>query len=116
MLRTFVAMRLLVGGTSWLAPAMSARLSGFDPAGNPQAAYWARLFGVRDVVLGLGALQLTGDARRRLIQLTAACDVADLVATVLGRRSGSLPARTALLAGSVAVAAGAVAAAAAAET
>lgn len=115
MFRTFVLMRLLVGGVSYLAPNLGGRLSGFDPAGNPQAAYWARLFGVRDVVLGLGALQADGAARRNIVQLTAACDAADVASALIGRRAGYLPARTALLAGGLAVAAGAVAAAAAAE-
>ena len=115
MFRTFVLMRLLVGGASYLAPGLSARLSGFDPDGNPQAAYWARLFGVRDVVLGLGALQAEGEARRRIVRLTAACDAADLVSTLAGRRAGYLsPAATALASG-VAITAGAVAAAAATE-
>ena len=115
MLRTFVLMRAVVGGTSWLAPRLSGRLFGFDPDANPQAAYWARLFGVRDVVLGVGALQTDGAARRRILALTAACDAADLAATALARRSGDLPARTALLSAGLAVTAGAVAAAAVAE-
>jgi hypothetical protein len=113
MLRTFVVMRVVVGGVTWLAPEASARLSGFDPRANPQAAYWARLFGVRDVVLGLAAHRSSGAARRRIVALTAACDAADLAATVLGRRAGHVPPRAALLAGGLAAGAGAVAWAAA---
>ncbi|HEX8122352.1 MAG TPA: hypothetical protein VF549_13910 [Solirubrobacteraceae bacterium] len=113
MLRTFVAMRVLVGGVTWLAPEHSARMSGFDPGANPQAAYWARLFGVRDVVLGLAAHRSSGAARRRIVALTGACDAADLAATVVGRRAGHVPPRAALLSGAVAAAAGAVAWAAA---
>jgi hypothetical protein len=113
MLRTFVAMRVLVGGASYLAPNLGARLFGLDPAGNPQAAYWARLFGVRDVALGVGAMTTTGAARRQVLQLTAACDAADLASTLIGRRAGYLSVVTTLLSGGLAVAAGAVAAAAA---
>ena len=114
MLRTFALMRVLVGGQSWLAPKLSARLFGFDPDGNPQAAYWTRLFGVRDVVLGVAALQTEGEARRRIVQLTAACDAADLASAVIGRRAGYLSGTTALLAGGLALGAGVVASAAAA--
>jgi hypothetical protein len=115
MFRSFVLMRLVVGGASYLAPRLSARLSGFDPDGNPQAAYWARLFGVRDVVLGIGALQAEGDARRRIVKLTAVCDAVDLVSALAERRAGYLSTGTAALAGAVAITAGAVAASAAAE-
>ena len=114
MLRTFALMRVLVGGQSWIAPKLSARMVGLDPDRNPQAAYWARLFGVRDVVLGLAALQTEGEARKRVIQLTAACDVADLTSSVLGRRAGYLSGNAALLSGGLALVAGVVAVAAAA--
>ena len=115
MLPTFLAMRLVVGGMSYLAPGLSARLFAFDPDGNPQGAYWARLFGVRDVVLAVAAARTSGAARRQVIQLTAACDAADVVTTLLGRRAGYLPRSAALLSTGLAVTAGVVAAAAAAE-
>lgn len=113
MLRTFVVMRILVGGVSWLAPDLAARLSGFDS--EPRARYWARLFGVRDVVLGVAAHAAGGADRERIIKLTAACDAADLAAAVLGARSGDVRPRAALLAGSIAVTAGLVATAAASD-
>jgi hypothetical protein len=116
LLRTFALMRVVVGGQSSLAPRLSARMVGFDPDRNPQAAYWTRLFGVRDVVLGVAALQTEGDARRRIIQLTAACDAADLASAVMGRRAGYLSGTAALLSGGLALGAGIVASAAAAET
>ena len=106
MLRTFALMRVVVGGQSWLAPKLSARMVGLDPDRNPQAAYWARLFGVRDVVLGVAALQAEGETRKRLLQLTAACDAADLTSSVLGRRAGYLSGTAALLSGGLALGAG----------
>ena len=115
MLRTFALMRVVVGGQSWLAPRLSARMVGLDPDRNPQAAYWARLFGVRDVALGLAALKPSGDARKRILQLTAACDAADFATTLAGRRAGYLPRVTTVLSAGLAVAAGAVALAATEE-
>lgn len=111
MLRTFVAMRLLVGGGTFLAPALGARILRFDRAADPEAAYWARLFGIRDVALGLGALRASGQARRDLMVLTAACDAVDVASALLGRRGGFSPQTTAL-AGLGALGAGVVAAAA----
>ena len=114
MLRTFALMRVLVGGQTYLAPKLSARLVGLDPDDNPQAAYWARLFGIRDVVLGVAALQTEGQARKRIVQLTAACDAADLASSVMGRRAGYLSGTAALLSGGLALTAGLVASATAA--
>ena len=113
MLRTFVTMRLLVGGGTFLAPGLGARVLGLDRA-DAQAAYWARLFGIRDVVLAVAALRTTGEHRREVIRLTALCDAVDVGSALLARRAG-FSTTTAALAGLTAVAAGAVAAAAGAE-
>jgi hypothetical protein len=113
MFPVFAAMRILVGGMSYAAPRLSARLFRFDPAGNPQSSYWARLFGVRDVALGVGALQASGEARRRIVLLTAACDAADVVTTIAERRAGRVARGSALLSAALAITAGVVAVAAA---
>ena len=115
MLQTFALMRIAVGGATYVAPRLSARLFGFDPDRNPQSAYWARLFGVRDLALGVGALQTSGPSRRRVVELTAACDAVDFASTVLARRSGDVPRTAALASGGLALSALAVAALAAAE-
>ena len=110
-------MRLLIGAPTYLAPNFSAPLVGMDPRRNPQAAYWARLFGVRDAALGIAALQTEGEARRRILQLTAACDAADFGAALMARRGGYASALPALvLAGLAAGACALTSAAAASET
>jgi hypothetical protein len=112
MVRNVSLFRILVGATSWLAPNLAGRLFGLDPSSNPQAPYIARLFGVRDLVLGAGALQTSGQPQRQLIQLGLMCDVADAAAGLLGRRAGYLnPVATVLVTGG-AVAAAAMSAAA----
>ena len=65
-------------------------------------------------MLGVAALQAEGETRKRLLQLTAACDAADLTSSVLGRRAGYLSPGAALLTGGVALSAAVVATAAAA--
>src|SRR4051812_31744955 len=107
MLRNLVLLRFLVGGISWLFPRLGGRLFGLDVAGNPQAPYLARLFGIRDIALGVGALQSSGDTQRQWLQIGLAGDVADTAAALLGRRDESLPLATTILVGGAAAAAAA---------
>ena len=103
--RNLAVLRLVIGVSAWLFPGLAGRLFGLDPAGNPQAPYLSRLFGVRDVALGLGALQSSGEARQRWLQLGVLCDAADTAAAGLGRRGGYLSTPAAVLVGAPAVAA-----------
>jgi hypothetical protein len=103
--RNVAVLRIAIGAASWVAPRLAGRLFGLDVAGNPQSPYIARLFGARDLVLGLGALQNSGGARRQWLQAGMACDVADTLAGLAGRRDGTLPRATAFLVTGTAVAA-----------
>jgi hypothetical protein len=87
---TLAAVRTPIGVGAWAAPRLAGRLFGLDIPGNPQAPYLARLFGVRDVALAVGALQSTGEARKLWLRIGLACDVADGVAGLLAGRRGYL--------------------------
>ncbi len=76
-----------------------------DPKNNPQASFLARLFGVRDIALGLAVMQTTGPAKRVAWQLGIFCDAADAAAAALAARNGTLPKHSAVMAGVVALAA-----------
>src|SRR5688500_2503897 len=115
MVRNIALLRIAVGIVSYFAPRLGGRLFGLDVAANPQAPYLARLFGVRDLMLAVGALQSSGAARKQWLQLGMACDVADIGAALMGRRDGSLPLATTVMVGGAAVAAAAMSAAAAGE-
>ena len=103
--RNLAVLRLLVGVVSYLAPNLGGKLFGLDTAGNPQAPYLARLFGIRDIALAVGALQTSGDARRLWLQLGVLGDAADVGAAAIGHRGGYLPTPTAIMVGGVAAAA-----------
>jgi hypothetical protein len=103
--RNLAILRLAVGIISWLAPNFGGKLFGLDPAGNPQAPYLARLFGIRDVALAVGTLQSSGDAQRQWLQLGVVCDAADTLAAVAGRRAGYLPVPTTVMVAAPAIAA-----------
>jgi hypothetical protein len=110
--RNLAMLRLMVGIVSYLAPNLGGKLFGLDTRGNPQAPYLARLFGIRDIALAIGALQSAGESRRQWLQLGVLCDAADVGAAALGKRGGYLPAPTAIVVGGVAAAATALGASA----
>ena len=82
---SLAAMRIGIGALAWARPGVTARLFGFcEPDG--QARYTWRLFGVRDVVVGLGTVTSRGARRRTWAGVGLACDIADGAAGTLGRR------------------------------
>lgn len=106
------ALRLAIGVSAWAAPNVTAKVFGLDPEGNPQGAYLARLFGVRDIALAGFAQGAGGDSKPLAWQLGIASDLADAAAAALGARNGTLSKQTAILAGGTALAAAALGAAA----
>ena len=86
-----VAVRLVLGSVSWFMPKFFMASIGMDPFANPQARYMSRLFGVRDLVLGIGVVATHGDARRLWWKLGMVCDLGDAAAGVVSARHGELP-------------------------
>ncbi|HEX8054424.1 MAG TPA: hypothetical protein VF517_15665, partial [Thermoleophilaceae bacterium] len=60
--------RLLVGVAALAAPGKAFSGVGLDSRRNPQLPFVTRMFGVRDLVLGAGALGTSGGERRRWLQ------------------------------------------------
>jgi hypothetical protein len=82
--RALGALRIVVGVLSWVAPGLAGRLFGLDVPRNPQAPYLARLFGVRDLVLGVATITAKGEDRKRWLVAGLVCDTADAAAAGLG--------------------------------
>lgn len=95
--RSLAVARLAIGGAAFAAPGLAGKAFGLDVAGNPQAPYLARLFGVRDAALGIGILTSQGEARRQWVTIGLGCDAADAVAGIAGGRAGYLPKLTTAL-------------------
>jgi hypothetical protein len=89
--RVLLAVRFVLGTTAWFTPKAFMSAIGMDPFANPQAGYMSRLFGVRDLTLGLGLLASRGDARRVWWRLGILCDLGDAAAGVVSARHGELP-------------------------
>jgi hypothetical protein len=101
--------RIGAGALSWANPPMSAKV--FGVKGDP-SAYLARLFGIRDIALGLGVLSRNPTIRKSTLRMGIMIDTLDTAAGVLEARDGKLTlAGTALLVGGAAsfIALGAIA-------
>lgn len=79
--------RIAAGVAAWLAPNLSARLMGMQPSAS--ATLGLRLFGARDVALGVAYLKADQKVREKLLTLGMAVDGGDaLAALAAGRRGG----------------------------
>jgi hypothetical protein len=104
-LRQLAGLRVVIGLLALVAPRLASKIFGLDAAGNPQAPYLARLFGVRDIALGVGALASKGEARRTWVLLGIGVDATDAVSATLAGRDGSVSGVTAAKLAAPAVAA-----------
>jgi hypothetical protein len=104
-IKNLATLRLAVGASAWATPRLAGKAFGLDAAGNPQSPYLARLFGIRDIALGVGTLSTTGEARRQWLTLGVICDAADAAAGIFAGRGGYLPKVPTVLVTGVALAA-----------
>lgn len=111
-IRNLAIGRIVIGVLSYAFPNLAGKLFGISSAANPQAPYLARLFGIRDIALGLGTLQSTGEARKQWLRVGVLCDAADAAAAVAGRQGGYLSTPSAVLLAAPAVTATALGASA----
>jgi Domain of unknown function (DUF4267) len=106
-IRSLSGIRMAIGTSAWATPRLAGKAFGLDSDSNPQSPYLARLFGIRDLALGVGTLTTTGESQRRWLALGLLCDAADAAAGVLAGRAGYLPKiPTVLVTGTALVAAG----------
>ena len=89
--------RMLVGALSLAAPGKAFAGAGLDARRNPQLPFMVRMFGVRDLVLGAGALGTSGGERSRWLQAALAADVVDAAAAIAGHRGGYLSTQGAVM-------------------
>jgi hypothetical protein len=86
--------RIAVGVLSFARPEVAAGLFGIDVKANPQGPYLARLFGSREIALGLATLLATGTARRNLVLAGIGVDLGDAATGLLGIQDKSVSPRT----------------------
>ena len=84
-------LRIAFGVATWLTPRLFTRLIGHRLDDNPSAALLWRVFGVRDVMIGLALLDGDETEVRRWLTYGLAIDTADMTATLAAGLRGRLP-------------------------
>lgn len=85
--------RIGIGAAAWAAPEFSLKAMMLDGSA-PQSAYLARLFGARDVALGVLTLMAAPERKPALLVLGVAVDSADAAAGALIAKSGGVSKKT----------------------
>ena len=97
-------LRSLVGSGTWVSPAASWRTFGLGTLGDaPGTELIGRLFGVRDLALGVAISHPLRDVRRAALRAGVLCDTVDVVATLVALRRGAPRASGALVGGGAAL-------------
>lgn len=87
--------RIAVGAAAVANPELAARTFQLDPVSNRQVPYVLRLFGAREIALGLITLFAGGKTRRGVIAVGVGVDAADAATAYLAMQEGSVSKRTA---------------------
>ncbi|MGB0099377.1 MAG: DUF4267 domain-containing protein [Nocardioides sp.] len=87
--------RIAVGAVAVANPAMAAKTFQLDAVTNPQVPYVLRLFGAREIALGIVTLLVSGKTRRAVIGVGVAVDAADAATGYLALQDGTVSKKTA---------------------
>jgi hypothetical protein len=102
--RAILVGRFGLGAASLILPRFTARLLQMDPDANPAAGFLMRLFGVRDIFLGVAPLLVSGQGRSRILAAAAGVDLTDATAAVIGGLTRQIPPRASVVAAAAALA------------
>lgn len=72
---------------TWISPRLTAKVFGME-ADSGQSHYAWRLFGIRDIVIGIGTLLSSGAQRRAFVSAGLVCDAADGAAGAIAMNRG----------------------------
>lgn len=86
--------RIAIGAAALASPEAAGKLFRLDTAGNRQLPYMMRMFGSREVALGVVTLASRGRARKALVAVGVAIDGSDAWAGQEAGRSGAVDRRT----------------------
>jgi Domain of unknown function (DUF4267) len=87
--------RIAFGTVAVANPDLAAKAFGLDPA-DSQLSFVTRLFGVREIAIGLATVTASGSARRNLVIAGVLVDAADAATGYLGMKDGTISKKTAL--------------------
>ena len=102
--RAILVGRFGLGAVSLIFPRFTARLLQMDPDANPATSFLMRLFGVRDIFLGVAPLLVSGAGRSRILGAATGVDLTDATAAVIAGLTRQIPPRAAVVAAAAALA------------
>ena len=96
--RAILVGRFGLGAASLILPRFTARLLQMDPDANPASSFLMRLFGVRDIFLGVAPLLVSGQGRSRILAAATGVDLTDATAAVIAGLTRQIPPRASVVA------------------
>lgn len=99
------ALRIAIGAGAFAVPKLTAKVFGLTQT-DEESMFLARLFGVRDIALGVGQVA-GGEGGSLWWQLGVVCDLGDAVAAVMMLRGGG-PKRAGVMSAATALSAAAL--------
>lgn len=90
MTNAITATRAAIGISCWTMPVFASRLFGVDVTQDQSARFYLKLGGTRDLALAAGSGMIKGPSKKQMLTIAAACDAADMLATIITRREGNV--------------------------
>ncbi len=88
--------RIAVGVGAVAKPDAAAKMLQLDPVSNPQVPYVTRLFGIREIAIGLITLFVRGKAQRGVVGVGVLVDAGDAATAYVAMQNGTVSRKTAL--------------------
>jgi hypothetical protein len=101
--RAILIGRFGLGAASLILPRFTARLLQMDPDANPASSFLMRLFGVRDIFLGVAPLLVSGQGRSRILGVATGVDLTDATGAVIAGLTRQIPPRASAVAAATAL-------------
>ena len=101
--RVTLVARCSLGAASLVAPRLTIRMLQLDPNANPSADFLIRIFGVRDIFLGVAPFLISDPGRSTILGSATVVDLTDLAAAALAGLTGRIPPRAAIVASGAAL-------------
>ncbi|HTX45330.1 MAG TPA: hypothetical protein VMD48_03585 [Solirubrobacteraceae bacterium] len=98
------AVRFAIGAGAFAAPVLTGKAFGLSTKDNHEAVFLGRLFGIRDLALGIGQTLSSGEGNALWWQLGIVCDFGDAIAAFKMFKAGG-PKVASVLAGATALSA-----------
>ena len=95
--RATLVARCSLGAVGLVAPRFTIRMLQLDPDLSPAADFLVRIFGVRDIFLGVAPFLIPDAGRSRILGSATWVDLADLASAVVAGLTGRIPPRAAVV-------------------